>query len=59
MCHTPFQVLKTILFNPHDISDREVILLFIFHKGLRLGYVKKIVQGGVHANIHFVIHCTI
>lgn len=46
MRQTPFQEPDTILFNPHDISQREVMILHIFHRRLRLRYVK-VVHGGV------------
>ena len=46
MCQTPFQEPDTILFNPHDISQREVMILHIFHQRLRLRFVK-VVHGGV------------
>ena len=69
MCQTPFQEPDTILFNPHDLSQREVMILHIFHRWLRLRYVK-VVHGGVQqrgvscregslADIQFSIRCTI
>ena len=31
MCQTPFQEPETILFNPHGVSQKEVMILYIFH----------------------------
>ena len=64
MCQTPFQEPETILFNPHGVSQKEVMILYIFHSRLRLRYVKKMFmvecsREGTHANMQFFTRCTI